>query len=329
MSDQKKVKWGIIGLGGIAEKFANDLALVEGTELVAVASRDIKKANQFADKHNVEKRYGSYNQLLKDDSVDIIYIATPHNSHAEWAIKAMNARKSVLCEKPLAVNGRQVEEMIECALINDVFFMEAMWSRFNPILLSVKQLIVEGKIGEISYINADFCFAMMDSVKARVLSPELAGGALLDIGIYPIFLSYFLLGKPDKIQSMARFSPSGVDIQTDMSFLYKNAISSLSCAFTTRSDMVARIYGEKGTINVLANWHHADEYTISVNGEDSNHKIELKGMGYSYEIEECVKCLNEGKKESDLWTWQNSRDLINMLDEVRAQIGLKYPKSVE
>ncbi|MEZ4969836.1 MAG: Gfo/Idh/MocA family oxidoreductase [Flavobacteriaceae bacterium] len=190
----KKINWGIIGLGNIARNFVKDLALVDEAQVYAAASRNLAKAKEFAAAHNISNAFGSYRELLECREVDVVYIATPHTSHCELSIMAMEHGKHVLCEKPMGVNRAEVEKMIAAAQKNKVFLMEALWSRFNPSIMKVKQLIGNGEIGPLAYVHADFAFYALDrDFNGRVLNPELAGGSLLDIGIYPIFLLIFFL----------------------------------------------------------------------------------------------------------------------------------------
>ncbi|MBT8235709.1 MAG: Gfo/Idh/MocA family oxidoreductase, partial [Bacteroidia bacterium] len=213
---EKRIRWGILGLGNIARKFALDLALIPQAELVAVASRNAEKAKDFtgAIPQNPQFLHGSYEDLFANTDVEIIYIATPHHAHKKWAIEAMKNGKHVLCEKPMGINKGEVSEMIACAKENNVFLMEGLWSRFNPALLKMKAMIAAGTIGKVGYIQADFAFNAMDRpLDSRIWNPDLAGGSLLDIGIYPIFLSYWLLGMPKDIKAVADFHPLGVDQQ--------------------------------------------------------------------------------------------------------------------
>ena len=206
MGVSKTIKWGIIGCGKIAHKFASDLSLIEDAELFAVASRSKEKAKEFQLKHRAIKSYGSYNQLLNNEDIDIVYIATPHVSHAKWSIKAMNHGKHVLCEKPLAINKTETLQILETSKKTNRFFMEALWTRFNPSFVAIKKLVSEKVIGNIKYIQADFSFKSNFPVSSRVLNLDLGGGAILDIGIYPAFLTYALLGIPTEIISQISFS---------------------------------------------------------------------------------------------------------------------------
>ena len=194
-----KIKWGIVGCGSIANTFANDLLLIESAELTAVASRNINKATKFGRNHTAKKVYGSYEQLFKDEEIDIVYIATPHISHAELSISAMNNGKHVLCEKPLGLNVNEARRMVETSKRTNRFFMEALWTRFNPVFIEVLKRIEIGEIGQVNYINADFAFKSNHSLESRIYNLALGGGSILDIGIYPVFLAYALLGNPQKI----------------------------------------------------------------------------------------------------------------------------------
>ena len=323
----RRIKWGIVGCGNIANKFAKDLALIKSTELTAVASRNIHKATKFGENHAAKKAYGSYEELFKDDEIDIVYIATPHVSHAELSISAMGNGKHVLCEKPLGLNSNEARRMIETSKRTNLFFMEALWTRFNPVFVAILKRIKNGEIGEVNYINADFAFKSNHSLESRVYNLALGGGAILDIGIYPAFLTYALLGNPEKITASSIFQEeTGADIETSMLFDYKKSQAVLYCGFTSTSKMIAKIIGSKGEIHIHSRWHEAEEFTILKNDAEETFKILKTGKGYAHEIEECHKCLSANKIESDLWSHQNSLDLITILDTIRNQVGLKYPQ---
>jgi len=321
-----KARWGIIGLGGIAHKFANDLNLVKSAEINAVASRSIEKAEEFRDEYNAKHAFGSYEELFQCPEVDVIYIATPHTSHKEWSIKAMNHGKHVLCEKPMGMRRADIEELVSVAKNNKVFLMEALWSRFNPTIKKVKELVDKGEIGELGYLHADFAFYALDRPEeGRLLNPNLGGGSLLDIGIYPIFLSYLLLGKPEKIQSSSKFYKTGVEIQTSMLFEYPNAKALLYSGLTSKSKMEAEISGSKGSIFLYPQWHAAKGYSLEMEGDTQNFDMPTLGNGYTYEIEEVNTCLQEGNLESELWTHENSLDLAELLETIRIQNGITFP----
>ncbi|MGB5429545.1 Gfo/Idh/MocA family protein [Eudoraea sp.] len=323
---KEKIRWGIVGLGNIAQKFADDLKLLADGELTAVASRDIQKANRFREFNKARYAFGSYQELFNCSEVDVVYIATPHTSHAELSIMAMNAGRNVLCEKPMGINRGEVEKMIACARMNKVFLMEALWSRFNPSIKKVKELVDEGSIGDIKYLRADFSFYALDrDEKGRLLNPALAGGSLLDIGIYPIFLAYLILGYPEKILTSSKLYKTGVDIQTSMIFEYSNAQAVLYSGLSSNSEMKAEISGSEGTIYLAPRWHEAQEYSVEKNDKVEKVQLPTRGKGYEYEIEEVHQCLRNGRIESDSWTLKNSTDLIRIMDDIRKQTGVVFP----
>lgn len=327
MDSIQKVKWGVIGCGNIANKFCSDLALVESAEIRAVASRSIEKSQDFANKHNAEIAYGSYAKLFSDPTIDIVYIATPHISHAELSIQAMENGKHVLCEKPLALNAKEAQSIFEVSEKTNCFFMEALWTRFNPSFLETKRLIENKELGQIKYINADFSFKSDKPLDGRVMNLELGGGTILDIGIYPAFLAYVLLGKPKNILASSIFhSESQCDMQTSMIFEYESAQAVLYSSFASKSELVAKISGTNAQIKINDPWHAAQSITLIKDDEIKIIEKPTNGLGFTYEIEECHKCLKNSQIESKLWSHQNSLDLISILDDVRKKVGLKYPQ---
>lgn len=325
--NNKKIKWGIIGLGNIAHQFAKDLMLVDEAELVAVASRNLDKAQEFAQNYDCSKAYDSYDAIINDAEVDILYIATPHNSHAALTIKALQNKKHVLCEKPIALNYTDAFQMIEASKKNNQFFMEAFWTRFNPSFREAFSKIKKGEIGEVKYINADFAFTAeeLGGEGNRKTDISLGGGALLDIGVYPLFLCYVVLGIPVEILAKANFHQTGADLQTSMILQYDNAQAILHSSFVSTSNIKATINGTKGRINLNTLWHQTQSYTLTVDEQDEEILLPTKGKGFTYEIEECHHCIKENKIESELWSHQNSLELIKIVDEVRSKIGLGYP----
>lgn len=321
-----KIKWGIIGCGNIANKFAKDLALIEDAELLAVASRSQEKATNFGKEHSAKKAYNSYEKLFNDEEIDVVYIATPHTSHASLSIQAMNHDKHVLCEKPLALNLNETKEIIDTSIKTQKFFMEALWTRFNPTFIDVKHKIDQGALGDIKHINAEFSFKSDKPLDSRVLDISLGGGSILDIGIYPVFLTYTILGKPDKILATSLFhDKTGCDMQTSMIFEYQNAQAVLYSSFASKTELSARISGTEARIEICEPWHSAEHYSIMKDELTDEIQVPKVGMGYYHEILECHKCIQSDKLESELWSHQNSIDLISILDEIRAIVGLKYP----
>lgn len=321
-----KIKWGIVGPGKIATDFTEDLKLVPDADVAAVASRSLDRAQQFADKYNIPNVFGNYDELFNSDTVDIVYVATPHNFHKNLAIQAIESGKHVLCEKPLGVNRAEVEEIVAAAKANGVFMMEGLWSRFNPSVRKAKQMVDDGIIGEVGYLHADFAFYALDrSMDSRLLNPELASGSLLDIGIYPIFLAYLILGMPKEIMAKSNFHENGTELQTSMLFHYENAQAVLYSGLTSKSKMEAEISGTKGEIFIHPRWHEADSCRLGRDGKTQEFELPRQGNGFVYEIEEVHQCLKAKKLESDLWSHQNSLDVAELLDSIREKCGITFP----
>lgn len=327
MSKDKIIKWGIIGIGKIAHKFASDLQPIENAELLAVASTSLERATDFAQKFGAKYIYNQYEAIFQTPDLDAIYIATTHATHAEHTILCLNNKMPVLCEKPLAINALQVEKMLEAAQENDTFLMEAMWTRFLPATKKLLNLIFEeNAIGKIKTIHADFGFLAPFIPEKRIFNPDLGGGALLDIGIYPAYLSLLLLGYPSEIQSVSTFSETGVDETTSFILKYNNdATAVLNCSFvaTTRTDAI--IYGENGYIYIHPRFIETKKITLyKKDAEPVDYTFERETIGYNYEIEEVNNCLRENKKQSDLMPHSMSRQLINLLDAIRQKSGIVY-----
>lgn len=326
MAISKQIRWGILGPGKIAHSFAKDLALVVDGKLTAAASRNLDRATAFAAEYGAEHAYGTYEELLTSNEVDVIYIATPHTSHAEWAINALKHGKPVLCEKPLGVNSAEVTNMLTTAKENEVFLMEALWSRFNPSICKIKELIASGVIGSIGQLYADFGFFALDKGDdGRLLNPNLAGGSILDIGIYPIFLAYLILGKPDQILATSNFYKTGAEVQTSMIFKYVDAQAVLYSGLVSKTEMKAQISGSLGEIHIHPRWHETQGFSIIKNEDEEQIHLPTLGKGYTHEINEVHSCLRNGLLESSLWSHQNSMDLIQIMDEVRKQCAVVFP----
>ena len=324
-----KLKWGIIGLGRIAKLFAEDLRFVEDAELVAVASTNLERANSFSQEFGNPTAYGSYEELFEDTKVDIVYVATLHHTHCQHSIVAMNHKKHVLCEKPVAINKNEAEQMVEAAQTNNVFFMEAFWSRFNPSIEKIKELVSQGRIGKLRYINAEFTFYKLDDdPKSRSLNVDLAGGSLLDMGVYTVFLSYFLLGKPVEILARSQFHETGAEIQTSMILQYKDAQAVLYSGFANNTDMKAKICGESGEIFIAPIWHETQGFQLVIEGNSQYFDLPTLGKGFTHEIEEVHRCIKDGMNESSKWSHKNSLELMEIVDQIRLNSGIKYPFEV-
>lgn len=321
----KKIRWGIVGLGNIAKKFAADLSLVPDCVLQAVASSDALRAEQFAQKHKAQKAYSNYDQLFSDPEVDLVYIASLNPKHADLTIRALAGGKGVLCEKPLGMNSAEVDQMISQASQANLFLMEGLWTRFNPSFNQVKKWIDEGQIGALRYIHASFSFNGLAKGKdSRLFHPDKGGGSLLDIGIYPLFLAYYFLGIPGEIDAKAHLTEEGVDAQLSSILSYPKAQAMLYSSFIHDQYMGATLCGEKGEIYMYSRWHEATQVKLVKQGEEQIKSFEFSGLGYTYEIEEANRCFNANETQSEKWTWQNSIDLSRLMDAIRAQVGVNY-----
>ncbi|NER14038.1 Gfo/Idh/MocA family oxidoreductase [Leptobacterium flavescens] len=323
---EKVVRWGIIGPGRIAHKFAQDLQQVAQAELYAVASRDLKKAEEFASEYNAPRSYGTYNELVEDPEVDIVYIATPHVFHYENSLLCLRNRKAVLCEKPLAMNTEQVSGMIKAAKENDTLFMEAMWTCFLPHFRFALDFIREEKLGKVKKLEADFGFYAAFDPNSRLFNKELGGGTLLDIGIYPVFAALSSLGYPDEIEADANLCQTGVDDECLIRFKYKNgAVARLKSTVREDTPTKAVFYCEQGELHLNTRFHEATDITIKPdNGKEETLDFGYTSRGYSYEAAHMTELFLQGKKESPLMSFEMSLQLIQLLDKIRNLIGLKY-----
>jgi len=322
----KEIRWGIVGLGNIARKFATDLALVPNCTLQAVASSDKKRAHDFADEFNAKTHYSDYDRLFKDLKVDVVYIASLHPQHAELSLAALKEGKGVLCEKPLGLNAREVGSIITSAKENNAFLMEALWTRFNPAFEQVGKWIAQNQIGPLRYINASFSFNGLDRGEdSRLFNPDKAGGTLLDIGIYPLFLAYHLLGIPTSIKANATLTSKGVDEQLAFLLSFDKAHALMYSSFTHDEDMRATICGEEGEIYMDSRWHETPQIKLVQKGKESMKSFNFLGKGYTYEIEEVNHCLRNKLLESPKWTMKNSLEMASLMDEIRSQVGVSFP----
>lgn len=321
----REIRWGIVGLGNIARKFATDLALVPNCCLQAVASSSASRSETFAVDFGAKSSYSDYESLFSDPDVDVVYIASLHPLHHSLSIAALQHGKGVLCEKPMGINSREVKEIRAVAQEHSAFLMEALWTRFNPAFEQVVKWVAEGKIGKIRYINASFSFNGLDrGEESRLFNLEKAGGSLLDIGIYPLFLAYQLMGNPNSILASAVVSKQGVDEQLAFILSYTKSQALLYSSFTHDEDMRATICGEEGEIYMNSRWHETPNIKLLRQGKEDNPIFEFVGRGYSYEIEEVNRCLREQRIESPKWTTKNSLELSELMDAIRKQIGVRY-----
>ena len=317
---KKKVNWGIIGLGIIAHKFAHDLGLAEDGHLQAVASRSYTKAQKFAAQYPAQKIYGSYHELLQDPTVDIVYIALPHSQHFEFSLLALQNNKAVLCEKPLGLDPSEVAKLQAEATKRMLFLMEGLWTRFIPATQKLLSLLNQKVIGEIISLKADFGFKPEFNPQSRLFDPALGGGSLLDIGLYPLYLSLLALGKPSEIKAFARFSETRVDSHCQMLLRFpNNALAQLESSFETKTPTEAFIYGTKGSLKIHSRFHHPEKITLSLNdGSKEVFELELRGHGYVHEIEAVNQSLLAGVIENELLSHQESLELSQLIAQVKA-----------
>ncbi len=321
-----KIKWGIIGLGNIADKFAQDLNLHSESILYGVASRDITKANIFKSKHNAYTAFDSYEKLAKCKDIDVIYIATPHVFHYENTMLCLNEGKAVLCEKPFSMNAIQSKKMIDLAKSKNVFLMEAIWTVLMPSTDKLLELIDNNIIGKIKSIDANFGFDAIPRKVERLFSNKLGGGSLLDIGIYPILLCQLVLGVPNKIEAKANIDENNVDIEFEGKLFYNDVkIANVKSSLLEKTSTEAIIVGTKGSIRMTAPFHHTKKIILSVDGKDDIiFDFNTNVLGYYYEIEETVKCIKNGETQSERLPLSFTLNLTETLDKIRKIIGLKY-----
>lgn len=321
----KTIRWGIIGLGGIAHKFAKDLLTVEDCELYAVASRTQDKADAFASQYGASKAYDTYEALANDPHVDVAYIATPHALHKDNTIMCLKKGIAVLCEKPFAMNLDEVQEMITVANAHNTLLMEALWTRFLPHYNYVLELLKEKTFGDILKLEASFGFYREFNGDARLFNKSVGGGSLLDLGIYPIFAALTILGIPHQIEAQATFFENGADSSCNMTFRYPNNVSAyLKCSLIEDLPTKAIMHLKKGTVKIDRQFYAPGSVTISIDGTTETKRFECNTLGYNYEIGHFNQLLRSGKTESDLMTFDFSKQLIKTLDDVRLKIGLEY-----
>ena len=321
------VRWGILGTGGIARAFALGLKHAPGAVLAAVGSRTLDNAQAFARELGIDKAYGSYEELAGADGVDIIYIATPHPMHATNALLVLGGGKAVLCEKPFTMNRREAGEVVALARAKNLFLMEAMWTRFLPALAEVRRIIASGEIGTVVQVHADFGFSATLDPEHRVNKRELGGGALLDLGIYPLSIACALLGKVENVQAQAIMSETGVDATTAFTMKHEGGTLSIcSCSIRARSACELLVSGTGGSIRMHRMFHLADRITVDLqDGSSRTVPTPYLGNGYTHEAIEAGRCLREGLIEHPLMTHEDTLSLMALLDRIRGQIGLRYP----
>ncbi|WP_127498512.1 Gfo/Idh/MocA family protein [Actinoplanes solisilvae] len=323
---EQKVRWGILGLGGIAATFAADLPLVPGAELAAVGSRDQKTADAFAERFGFARAHGSYADLAADPDVDVVYIATPHAFHAEAALLCIEAGKSVLVEKPITLDLPSAAQLVAAAHDKGVFLMEAMWMRLNPAIRKIAELVEEGTIGWVSSIHADFGLQGPFDAEHRLRNPKLGGGALLDLGVYPINFAHLIMGAPASVQAWAHLTPERVDENTGILLGWEpGAVAALTCSINGQSRNTATITGTDGRIELPEGFFVPRSFVLQRPGrEPETFEYDFPGSGYQFEAAEVQRCLLAGELESPFMPHTTTLEIMTLLDTIREQIGVVY-----
>lgn len=324
---QTKIRWGILGTGSIARRIAAAVQFVEDAELVAVGSRTQESAEKFANEFNIPRRHASYEALVADPEVDVIYVSTPHPFHKDNSLLALEAGKAVLCEKPFTMNAAEAMEVVGLARVKRLFLMEAMWTRYLPVMVKVRELIAQGAIGEVRMLNADFGFrANPINPKSRTFDLALGGGAVLDVGVYPISLASMLFGTPSEVVSAAHLGETGVDEQNVVVLKYPaGQLAITSSAVRTTTPQEAFIIGTEGRIHIAAEWWRGQQLTLKAGGKDEVFDVPYEGNGFNYEVEEVGRCLRAGLLESPIMPLDETISIMRTMDTVRAEWGLVYP----
>ena len=321
------IRWGILGTGRIAGLFATGLASVPGAEIAAVGSRTQEAADAFGDRFAISRRHGSYAALAADPDVDVIYVATPHTLHAENSLLCLGAGKAVLCEKPFALNARQADEVIAFARGRGLFLMEAMWSRYYPAMVRARELLAGGAIGEPRLLNADLGFRSQVNPAGRLYNPALGGGALLDVGVYPVSFASMVFGTPTDILTRGHLGETGVDEQGAIILGYPGGrLAVLYTSIRTPTPHEGTIMGMEGMLRIGLDWHKPDRVTLNRPGQPEEvTRIPFEGNGYNYEAAEVVACLRDGRTESAIMPLDETLAIMRTLDAIRERWGLTYP----
>jgi predicted dehydrogenase len=321
------IRWGILAPGKISGAFAAALQEADGVELAAVGSRDVGRAGEFAARYGFDRAHGSYAELAADPGVDAVYIGTPHTFHERDTVLCLENGKHVLCEKPLAINAAEARRMVAAAAANDRLLMEAMWTRFLPSLIRVRQLITEGAIGAPRTLTADFGFHAAFDPTSRLFDPALGGGTLLDLGVYPVSLAHWLFGDPVEIHGTANLGSTGVD--EDAGILLRHADGEVTTAFTSfrvETSRTATIQGTEGWIRLEQPFWGARRITVGLKGRDEESRsFDLRGGGYTHMAEAFMDLIRQGKRDSEVISHAQSLAVVETMDTLRAGWGQKYP----
>ncbi|MES4908216.1 MULTISPECIES: Gfo/Idh/MocA family oxidoreductase [unclassified Streptomyces] len=324
------VRWGILSTGGIAASFTADLLEMADARVVAVGSRGPEAAKRFAERFGIPRAHGSWAELAADEEVDVVYVATPHSAHRAAAGLCLEAGRAVLCEKPFTLNVREAVELVGLARARGRFLMEAMWTYCNPVVRRMTELVRDGAIGDVRVVHADFGLVGPSDAGHRLRDPGQGGGALLDLGVYPVSFAQLLLGEPDDIQAGARLTPEGVDENTGILLGWDSgAVALLSCSLNADTPQTASVTGTAGRIEFPRGFFHPERFVLHRPGRDPEEftaegpAAGLRGM--QHEAAEVMRCLRAGETESPLVPLDGTLAVMRTLDAVRERVGVRYP----
>lgn len=327
----RPIRWGVLATGGIAARFTEALLSLPDAEVVAVGSRSLDAAKRFAGRYGIERAHGSWAELAADEGIDVVYVATPHAAHRQAAGLCLEAGRAVLCEKAFTLDAREAGELVGLARDRGLFLMEAMWTYCNPLIRRLAELVADGAIGGIRQVTAHFGFAGDFPPEHRMRDPRQGGGALLDLGVYPVSLAHLLLGEPATVQAHARLTPEGVDEHTGMLLGWEGGASAtLSCSFTAETGAPATIAGTAGRIEIADDFFQADAFTVHRPGREplTVRLTDVCGDAergtMRHEAAEVMRALRAGETESPLVPLDGTLAVMRTLDAVRERIGVRY-----
>lgn len=321
----RPVRFGILATGKIARGFTQALDLVPDAVAAAVGARQLESARAFAAAYGIPSAYGSYAELVADPDVDVVYVASPHALHHEHVLLALEAGKPVLCEKAFTLNERQAVELVDAARERELFLMEAMWMRCHPLVRRLQQLLATGALGTVRQIRADLGFRVDAAPTDRLLDPALGGGALLDMGVYPLTFARLFLGEPDRVSGTAVLAPTGIDLDVVLALAHDHgAVASLSASMTAATPRTASIATELGRFDLPESFHHPTEAVWSAGEHRESVREEVLGSGLAHEAAEVVRCLRSGEVESPLVPHSETLAVMRLLDRIRADLGIRY-----
>jgi predicted dehydrogenase len=322
----EEIRWGVVGPGRIAEKVVEDFAVVDGARVVAVASRSLERAQDFATRHGIERAHGSYADLLADAGVDVLYVATPHPQHHAIALGALHAGKALLVEKAFTATVAGAREVVELSRETGVFAMEAMWTRFQPAVVRLRELIADGAIGEVRSVQADLGVQRDFDPTDRLFALELGGGALLDLGVYVVSWAQMLLGDPDTVTATGSRFPTGVDAEAALLLGYADGRSAtLTTSLRNALPGQARVFGTAGWIDVLPRFHHPQTIVLHrVDADPEEITVPQLGAGYAHELIEVTECLRAGRTESAVMPLADTLAVQDVLEQAAGQLGVAF-----